>query len=429
MGVIDEVKKFFGVATPQPRTVGFQPVKVVGNYAPFIGADDKTRYIRDFEKVKYAYAVISWIAKKAAKVPFALFRKLGDGTRELVLVNQLLNLIEKPNEYQTRFEFLYQFYGYLLSTGAGYIYMPKLSSGRFAEMHVIPSDFVEPVYLESFKRPASFIIKDSGMTIQGEDMFYIYLPQLKYEQVGVGQAGHSPMKSLITVLQKTSDIEMADLAAIQNGGVAGIITDKSTDAWTAEQGALVENKMIEKAYGPKNKGRFLVTSGDISFIPIGLSPIDLNLFESDKKVLEDICIAYHVPYMIFRQDNTNQSFGTAMSEARKTAYTDAILPIVEMMVDAMNAYGLDGFGAQLVLDYDTSQIEELGKDAKQLAETLAIQWWKTIGQKQRETGMEVDPQFENVYMLPTGLTRLEDMALDELAAQFGEMTKAIIRGK
>jgi HK97 family phage portal protein len=421
MAILQDIKKFFGFSPPA-KTIGSQfTTKIVGSFNPYIGADDKTRYINDFETIKYVYAVISWIAKKAAKVPFKLYQSKTDGSRESINVNQLLNRLEKPNSYQNRFNFLYQFYGYLLATGAGYIYIPKLSSGRFTEMHVIPSDFVQPVYERTFEGPTAFIIKDSGMTISPDEMIYVFNENLKYEVVGVGEDGLSPMRSLRTVTQKTKDIDKADLATIQNGGVVGIITDKSAEmGLDAQQEATLEKKLQDKAYGPENKGKWLLTSGDVSFIPIGMSPIDLNLYQANMQVLRDICIVYHVPYIIFDQTDTNASFGTAMSEARRMAYTDAILPIVEMFVDNFNGFGISGFGQNLVLDYDTSQIEELSKDAKIIAEKLSIEWWKSLADKQRESGMEVNPKFEDVYLIPSNLVRFEDFSIEAEALRVEE---------
>jgi phage portal protein BeeE len=249
-----------------------------------------------------------------------------------------------------------------------------------------------------------------------------------FDQVGVGESGHSPMKALLTVLKKTADIDIADLATIQNGGLAGIITDKSaTEGLTVEQQSIIETQLKTKAYGPQNKGKFLVTAGDVSFIPLGLSPIDLNLYQANNQVLRDICIVYHVPYIIFDQTDSSSSFGSHIREARKMAYTDAILPIVEMLTDAINHYGIQPFGKGLVLDYDTNAIEELQIDAKAQAETLSLQWWKTIGQKQRESGMEVDPQFENVYMVPTGLVKMEEIdfnaQVDRIQAEMNQLEK------
>lgn len=428
MGLWDNITKFFNPVRTTDKT--FYPVQktLYGGFQPYIGSDNKERYIADFEKVKYAYSVISWIAKKAAKVPFVLFNEKGDGSKDRVKVNAFLKLIEKPNSYQSSFAFKYQAYGYYLSTGALYIHIPKLSSGRWTEMHIIPSDYVQPIYDRRFEGPKAFIINDTGLTISADEMLYVFNPSLEFEQVGVGESGHSPMKSLLTVLQKTADIDKADLATVQNGGVAGIITDRSAqEALTPEQQSIVETQLRAKAYGPQNKGKFLVTSGDVSFIPLGLSPIDLNLYQANMQVLRDICIVFHVPYIIFDQTDSNASYGTSMKEARKMAYTDAILPVVEMLCDSFNHYGLEGFGKNLILDYDTSQIEELQIDAKAQAETLALQWWKTIGQKQRESGMEVDPQWENVYMIPSGLVKMQELdfnaQVDRIEAEMNQLEK------
>ena len=423
MAIVEDIKKFLGLSKPiQSQNQGVMYTnKFIGALKPYIGADNKTRYIEDFEKIKYAYAVISYIAEKSAKVPLVLFQNKADGTKERLKNHAFLNLIERPNKYQTSFSFKYQAYGYLISTGALYIYIPKLSSGRWTEMHVIPSDFVQPVYERAFEGASGFIIKDSGLTISKDEMLVIYRDSLKYEEVGVGQDGHSPMKSLLTVMQKTKDIDIADLATIQNGGVAGIIVDRTqADPWNQEQAELVEQKMRDKVYGATNRGKFLVTSGDVSFIPMGLSPVDLNLYKANNQVLRDICIVYHIPYIIFDQTDTGASFGSHMKEARKMGYTDAILPYVEMFCDGINFYGIEGFGKGIVLDYDTSLIEELQQDNKAIAETLSMQWWKPVADKQRESGMEADPKMEGVYYLPSNLIKVDELDFNQTVTALEE---------
>jgi hypothetical protein len=79
------------------------------------------------------------------------------------------------------------------------------------------------------------------------------------------------------------------------------------------------------------------------------------------------------------------------------------------------------------LDYETLSIEELQVDAKAQAERLSIEWWKTIGQKQRESGIEVDPQWENVYMIPSGLVKMQELdfnaQVDRIQAEMNQLEK------
>jgi HK97 family phage portal protein len=429
MAIKDVIKLFSGglFSSPSGNVIGgerFRVNQLIGQLQPFIGNDNKTQFIKDFERVKYAYAVISFIAQKAAKVPTVLFQLKAKGEKEQILENLLLGIINnRPNSYQTAYQFKYQFYGYYGATGEAYIYVPKLSSGRWQSMHIIPSDHIDPIYERRFEGPSGFLINDTGQVIPKEEMIYVRNEAFELVETGVGYKGLSPMKSLMTVLKKTADIDAADLASIQNGGVMGILADKTRQdefgntPWDEIQVGIVEKTMREKAYGPANKGKWLVTSGDVSWIPIGASPIDLNLFESDKKVLQDICIAFHVPYMIFRQEDSNQSFGTAMKEAKKAAYEDAILTWVESFHDSLNHFGIEGFGRNIVADYDTSGIAELQGDEKLKADKLAVEWWKTIAQKQRESGMEVDPSMEGKYLIPNNLVDPNDVDFgNEMAA-------------
>lgn len=405
---VQGVQKFLNPSIP----ASFGTRSIIGTLSPYIGNDNKNQYIQDYEQVKYVYAVISWLAKKCARTPLRLYSGSGDH-KKWISEHRFLEILKYPNTYQSKYQFLFQAYGYLFSTGALYIYVPRLSSGRWSEMHVLASDYVEPIYERSFEGPARFLMTQSGRTIEKEEMIFINFPSLGFDELGVGESGHSPMQSLRTVTQKSRDIDKADLATIQNGGVAGIITDKSAeDGLSATQRERVEKDLATRAFGPANRGRWYVTSGEVSFIPIGASPVDLNLHQANRQTLEDICIVYHIPYILFMQTETNASFGTAMREAKKQAYFDAIFPAVEMFIQGLYSFGLEGFGNDLSLEISENEIKEIQTDAKIQADTLNAQWWKTVADKQKESGMEPDEKMQGVYLIPSNLVRLEEFDLE-----------------
>jgi hypothetical protein len=91
-----------------------------------------------------------------------------------------------------------------------------------------------------------------------------------------------------------------------------------------------------------------------------------------------------------------------------------------MFCDGINFYGIEGFGKGIVLDYDTTLIEELQQDNKAIAETLSLQWWKPVADKQRESGMEADPKMEGVYYLPSNLIKVDELDFNQTVTALEE---------
>jgi hypothetical protein len=77
-------------------------------------------------------------------------------------------------------------------------------------------------------------------------------------------------------------------------------------------------------------------------------------------------------------------------------------------------------------DFDKAE-NELKKSIKAFEDKTAKNvtfegalWWKSLADKQRESGMEVNPKFEDVYLIPSNLVRFEDFSIEAEALRVEE---------
>lgn len=133
----------------------------------FDNDDKSSRYIENgYKTLPNVYGLISAILQKSTIVPFEIYKVksrsaeqkykalMKDGknvTKALaykakaydqVYDTDLEKLLLKPNEYQSRQDYLWEVDGYKLLTGNSYVYTIKLGN-KSKELHPIPSPFVD----------------------------------------------------------------------------------------------------------------------------------------------------------------------------------------------------------------------------------------------------------------------------------------------
>ena len=99
-----------------------------------------------------------------------------------------------------------------------------------------------------------------------------------------------------------------------------------------------------------------------------------------------------------------------MIEARKAAITDAVLPELTALRDALNQWLVPGWSKEdnkkYFLDFDTSVYAELQDDMKSLVEWLEKAWWIDPNEKRVQMSYEAKgPEFDECF-IPAGITPL-----------------------
>jgi phage portal protein BeeE len=142
-----------------------------------------------------------------------------------------------------------------------------------------------------------------------------------------------------------------------------------------------------------------------------MSPVDLNILDSNKELKNEFCALYGISPIIF--DWTSNSTYNNLIEARKMSLLDGVIPYQEDFKDALNAKLVPYFGDDIVLDWDYQAYPEMQSDLKEQTERLSKSYWLTIDEKRAEQDFPtLDTENSQIPLVPSNLTRLDDVGMD-----------------
>jgi hypothetical protein len=136
----------------------------------------------------------------------------------------------------------------------------------------------------------------------------------------------------------------------------------------------------------------------------------MNVLQSEVRTFKKLCNLYGISDILF--NNSDASTESNVTEMVKALYTNAALPEVYALRDALNAYLTPKYqdGNKYYIDCDITGISELQDDMKEMAEiysTLPIMIPNLIMESFNYGKIE-DPNMDKVYV-KTGYTDLESI--------------------
>lgn len=375
---------------------------------------DKADYVKKaYMANHFVYQTVNFITTKAARVPIRLYQKGKDSELKEIQKHPILDLLAKPNKYQGSEEFTNQVLGYKLIVGNSYIYTPKLEAGaNMGKPYELQS---MPAHLVEIKNGRNWMEPIGGYTIQyapdvvftPEEVIHMRYPAYDFD---LGDFyGMSPLKPLLNVVNKSNANMLAAKSSFENGGAAGILTDEAVEeaqGLSGEQAKQLEDRWGSKFSGPTNKNKILVTVGKLKYQSIGLSPVDLNMIQDHDQTRRDIASVYGLASSLF--NDVGASTRDNIMQARKAAWTDAIMPLLDGYVDELNRALTPLWSEDLILKADYSGVEELQQDKATQSEWLSKAWWLTGDEKRKIMGYESD-ELIGEYFVPSGLIPYEKM--------------------
>ena len=223
--------------------------------------------------------------------------------------------------------------------------------------------------------------------------------------------GLSPLRAGAKILtRQQSEVDYA-VSSFQNNGARGIITREDyEDATDPNIGKMKADYYAETA-GTNNAQKLFFTAGKWQYLDIGLSPVDMNLLESEIKTFKRLCNLYGVSDILF--NNGEAATESNVKEMIKQLYTNAALPEVYAFRDLINnslTAKYNDKGGKYFVDCDITGISELQDDMKAMAEifsTLPIMVPNLILEAFNYGKMD-DPMMDKVYV-KTGYTDIESL--------------------
>jgi len=308
-----------------------------------------------------------------------------------------------------------KYYTILYITGELFLYKEVLELGPNAGMitlHALNNQNVTVLVSDSFpQRVVGYRYFDTGFdgTFTTDEIIHVkyYNPTITN---GQQFRGLSPLQVLTKRVTRLDAGMNASVAQMQNGGIPGIVYEKSDFA--IESLGQRKNDFGKYLKNSSNKGAPYFAAGEMGYIELGLKLADMEVADLQKIDFTKICNAYKFPEVLL--NNTDSSTYNNMNTALKMLYTNSILPNIHLFRDALIRGILPMYqdGISRTLEIDISDIPAMQDDMKTQAEALGAMWWIKPNEKREIQDFEmIDEPIMNQIIIDSGKQVITDLGV------------------
>lgn len=405
----ERIAKLLGVTAIQKKSLS-QSYQWVGGFPVYNNSDTINNVNEGYCGSASVYSIVRRIARTAAMIPFKVYKITDDAAmkkyefasqqknyntqtllrkqflktkalEEVKADNDLQRLLDAPNPSYAKTEFFEGCYTMRLITGNTYLHTPLLefgvNAGKPLEMWIMPSQWTSLQVSDTWPRTIlGYRLQIASLiNVPVEEVVHIRYFNPQYSYTGVELIGMPPLRAGSKILTKDEAETDFSVNAFQNSGISGVIWNESVRSEDIEQGALGKMKtdFYNEAAGVHNAKKLLFMAGKMGYTSVGLSPVDMEVLESRKMTFKELCNVFGVSDRLFNNDATGSEISVDI--AYKDLFTNAALPEVYALRDALNAYLTPKFNTdkdKYFIDCDITGITELQDDMKDMATVFGM---------------------------------------------------------
>ena len=362
------------------------------------------------------YSIITRIDNMRKQAYLKLYKKNKSGELDEVTEHELLRFTKKVNDDTYTDDFITAHLVYLLTIGEFFVYRPALQTGinkgKVNELFELPSPEVEIIEGTLFSPVRGYKIEGSyNIEFEKSEVYHskLFNPLAKEEK---SLHGLSPLRAAARIVSKLNEIELTSLKQLNNQGAPYILykdITNSANSIDANQNRLTDaqraeiTKEIKKSASEKTRGLPLVLKDKMGKLDLGSKLADLEIIESSRDGIRTLCNVYGFPVDLMN-DPAGSTYNNK-STARKSAWTDCIIPNLTRVEQTFNACLVDNVEAykDYVFMFDYSDVEELQEGIE-----TKVAWMRAA----RWTGNEIREA--------TGKTTIDNPIMDEPIIPMGD---------
>jgi HK97 family phage portal protein len=376
---------------------------------------DAERSSKAYAQSDDLYSIVNYIITTAGQVPWKVMVRQSDGTSKPEN-GALQYLIDNPNPNQGRAQLVTAALGYKLLTGNTYLWAPRLDAGsnkgKTKELHTLPANLVKIKFGTPDQPISGYKLKYSNY--EKDDLLPDDVMHSKYFNPDIDTYGDmyglSPLRAAARKMGISEEGALSLGTSFKNGGPEGIIS-RDGEEFTEVQSRNLVDRFAKMFSGSRNRGKIAMTGAQIKWTPLGLSPVDLKILETQHWTFEGLRNVYRFPDNLLSSGAKGATFNNKL-EAKKQLYTECVIPELQAFLDDFNrwlpmAYDTSG---NTYVELDLSGIDVLQEDKKAKAEYLATAWFIPVDRKQEMMGEAVDEKWKGVYMIPNNLIPVKDIS-------------------
>lgn len=314
-----------------------------------------------FVKNAVAHRCVKLIASSAAAVPWLLSDK---GGREIEK-HPLLDLLMRPAPMVGGASLFEAFYAYLLIAGNTYLESVGPDGKPPKELWNQRPDRMKAV-AGPHGLPRAYQAEINGRTVTWEvDPLTGMGPILHVKEFhplndwyGLGRTEPAAYAIDRHNAASAHNKALLDNGARPSGALIFEPIKKDDGTMEAAPTAVItaaEKALAEKS-GPAGAGRPFVFGGNVKWEEMGISPRDMDFAAGKEDAARDICVSYGVPHILIVP---GQATYNNLATARLELWESTILPLLDKVVDALDAWLTPQFGDGLRLGIDLDAISDL----------------------------------------------------------------------
>lgn len=338
--------------------------------------------------------------------------------------------LEKPNPNQTWGEIWQLYKIYLKVCGNVYFYKmsPKegVNAWRPMQLYILPAHWVQIVLknnanMLSVENPIDYyILKQGNLLVKfpSEDIIHVKRPNPFFNMNGSHLYGHSDLMSAIRNINSSNSFIDTNVKTSQNSGVYGFIhAGDGATPLTADQAKELKGRLIEMDNSDSRLSNIAGSSGKIGFTRISLTTDELKPFDflsNDRRTLAN-CLNWKVE--LLNEERSGSGFSVdSLIEARKQVIIDNIKPDLDLLAEALNTQFIRKFKGyeKAVIEWDVTELPEMQTDMVKMADWINKVPLTLNERREVFNYEEVDDDMMNEIYIPSGLTNINDVTVNDL---------------
>jgi HK97 family phage portal protein len=350
-----------------------------------------------------ANACINRIANSIASIDRKLYKKTKGGKLTLIDNHALLDLLARPNPSMSGDEFMRALISYRQIGGNAYIYgngidpnsrnskppseLQLLMPGKVkiekpkpdAILRMFPLSYE---YKPDASAPANIYPVDP---ITGRSAIL----HLKTFNPIDPWLGMPPMLAAAYSLDINNGSHKWNKKLIDNdcrpaGALVMTGKDGASSSMTETQFTRLKEEVEESFSGPNNAGRPLILEGGLDWKQLSANPKDMDFGKGLDSSARDIGLVFGVPAQLLGIPGS--STYANFEQANLGFWTDTVLPLNDLILDALNRWLVPLYGDNLVLKYDPETIQALEPLRKAKADRIKESNYLTMNEKRKAMG-------------------------------------------
>lgn len=320
-------------------------------------------------QISCAFACIRRTAETMASLPIQFFsiqrNASGRITRKHVITDHpLYRLLRwKPNRYQTRSEFFETLYYQLAFRGNAYSLIERNGKGQIISLLPLMTSQVETVLNDDGSIIHRYHADGRILSYSENNIWHVKL-------FGNGIIGLSPLdqarNSLGISLGAEESVNRLSNSGFKQGGILSIDKILNSD----------QRRRFKEDFNDITSGKeeaLRVLEAGMKFTPTSMLPKDVQLLESRKFQLEDICRFFDVPPVLIHDMSSSTVWGSGITEIVRGWYKLGLSPYRTRLKDSIQAHLLSISERETVEpDFDIDELLRGGEKERYEGYQVAI---------------------------------------------------------